>query len=854
MLLSGCREEIFNDAVGGERVITAVIDDRSPSTRTCVDAATYDNTDFTGIIWSPGDSIGVYSGTSANVMFRNASSTNVKKTDFVGQLSDTPLYAYYPYDSANSGKSPANLIGEVRSEQPYSLISRVLTDDYKVGVPEVGSSSRFTFSHLFSLLKIEIDASGTVAEGEKLDYVHINVKDAAGNPRAIAGRFNFDITSAIPSYSNLSDTKSEILMKWEEMPELSSGKKYIGFVTAIPEVRRGDVIKLTIATDQRLMDFMVECAVDFKSGYVYNFPLILDNYEGREEYGWKENARAKITSFSFTAASNSGKILDRKVVNSGTDYNVEKNTAEIASIEGSDVNIEIPYLYDFKLKPTFTVGEGTRVTCGDRTVISGETEIDFSSGCVEMNVITDNDTHTYRVNVRNSGLPVVVINQSGSGDFSDETSGSLFNKRVRNQFLDFKIRKKNSEWVSDDVITVYNPDGTENLSSAKGGVRQRGNSTKKYPKKALAIKLASKNAILGMPSSKRWVLLANWIDHSVIRNAAAFALANLIKTGVEAENLEPGIPWQPSGRNVELVIDGRHVGNYLLAEQIKVEKKRLNINDSFEDRLKDGKSTAFTDCGYLLEFDQSYDEPWKFRTSRSNIPVQIKDDVIGGDAVGKALWQQVQDKINAVETNLLNGNYAEAYKDYDIYSAIDQWLIYELTQNREYTEPRSVYYFINGGGKLTAGPVWDFDRGTFHNPTKAKEMGNESNRIKPYNQWLSELSTGDSGTTPGVWYRVLVKDPVFTAAVKARWKKLLPHLELLPGEIRMLGEENRISWKYNNAMWPTTKAVRKAGNDNSDFKDWSGDEWLSTYDEVIENMIECYVNRLTAMDALINKL
>lgn len=861
LLLASCADDTFNQGLpNGSCTITAELGgDEDTQSRTCVDVATYDNPKFVGLLWTAGDSIGVYSNETKNALFRNTSQFASRKTDFNGDLSGAPLYAYYPFLKENAGRDAGDLIGEVRSTQPFAMNSGLLYDDFKVGRPEEGSTTSFKFTHLFSLLKISLDATGTAAEGERLDYVKVSVTAPDGSPRGIAGKFHFDATSATPSYSNVTETTNDITMKWTDAPTLESGNTYVGFITAIPDIHTGDKLTMTVATESRLLSFTVDCAKDFQSGNVYNFPMTLDLYEGKAEYGWKESARATITDFRFTVAANQGKILDKKVVCSGTNYSVNSVTQENAAIEGSNITCTIPYLYNFRLTPTFSVSEGATVTVNGETVVSGKTEVDFSKP-VTLTVTTEADSHDYTVSVANSGLPVVVLRQSKSGDFSEVNDGNFFIKKIRNKFLDFMIRGKETSWVEDDKITVYNADGTVALAESNCGLRQRGNTTKKYPKKALAIKLVKKSAILDMPSSKRFVLLANWLDHSMIRNTMAFTLAGLIKRGVAAEGLEPGIPWNPSGRNVELVIDGRHVGNYLLGEQIKIEKNRLNINDSYEDRKKDGLSTALADCGYLFEFDQNYDEIWKFgSTGGSNLPIMIKDDEIGNDAT---LWSAVQAKINGIDKNLVSGNFTEAYKDFDIYSAIDQLIIYELAQNREYTEPRSVYYCMNGNGKLTAGPVWDFDRGTFHNPTRASSMGNESNRIKPYNKWLFEFSTGTGSndtfnkktTTPGVWYRQLIKDPTFKAALKARWTKLLPYLQMLPGEIERVAYENYVSWTYNNAMWPTTTSARKAGNDNNTFKDWSGDEDLDTYEEVIDNMINCYNSRLEGLNTLINSL
>jgi hypothetical protein len=50
-------------------------------------------------------------------------------------------------------------------------------------------------------------------------------------------------------------------------------------------------------------------------------------------------------------------------------------------------------------------------------------------------------------------------------------------------------------------------------------------------------------------------------------------------------------------------------------------------------------------------------------------------------------------------------------------------------------------------------------------------------------------------------------------------------------------------------MWPTNYSdVRKY---KSDFKDWSGDEEISDWNELINNFVTVYNERLAGMDALI---
>ena len=110
------------------------------------------------------------------------------------------------------------------------------------------------------------------------------------------------------------------------------------------------------------------------------------------------------------------------------------------------------------------------------------------------------------------------------------------------------------------------------MERALCGARLRGNSTQNFPKKPFALKFDKKVGPQGMPTDKRWELLANWMDRTMLRNTVAFEVAN--KT---AGALADGLGWNPRGVNVELVINERHVGNYFLCEKVKIDADRIDI-------------------------------------------------------------------------------------------------------------------------------------------------------------------------------------------------------------------------------------------------------------------------------------
>jgi hypothetical protein len=98
----------------------------------------------------------------------------------------------------------------------------------------------------------------------------------------------------------------------------------------------------------------------------------------------------------------------------------------------------------------------------------------------------------------------------------------------------------------------------------------------------------------------------------------------------------------------------------------------------------------------------------------------------------------------------------------------------------------------------------------------------------------------------------LAKSATYQKAVQDRWAVIKPYLNLIPAQIQSYGQALAKSYEYDSKMWPTSKTdIRKY---KSDFNDWSGDETLGAngnYQEVINNFITVYNERLAGMNGLI---
>lgn len=798
------------------------------------------------MLWQPSDEVGVFSsGGSANVRYVNdETEMNVANASFSAAeaVSGEIMYAYYPYSAENDGREATSLVGTVPARQ---VMGGALSGDYKYGElrsRDEDGGYRFKFHNLFSMVRFKVDVTGSKLENKVLEKITLKVTREDGTVPAVTGSFTF--SAADGSYT-LGETSNMLSTIWNK--ELEA--EFSDFATVFPEIKEGDKLTFTLSTGESNTIFSVTSKVDFQPGTYYTFPLKLAVFEKNPtKYGYAEKARPTITGFKFEVAKNSGKLLNNQTVWSSNKPKFSEVKEHVATIsDTSSVDVMIPYLYDFTLVPTFSAGGN--VTVGSQAVTSGSTAVDFTGG-VTLTVNTEDEARDYTVNVRNTGLPVVVLKQSGSGDFDKVYQGGVnlpfvgnVGGTLVNEFVDFMIRGKETTWVEDDQITVYNADGSVNMPTTNCGARLRGNTSQAYPKKPFAVKLTSKQSILGMPKHKRWVLLANWLDHSMIRNTVAFDVAHAIEKAWKTGAIEPGIPWNVHGQNVELVFvesdgTGHHVGNYYLCEQIKIDGNRLDIQDPYEDV----DNPTFETCGYLLEVDNVEEEiPFMFETS-NGVPFKFKDDVFDNTLLNK-----VKTKVQGIEDNIDSGNFTAAYNDLDINSVIDQLFIWELTMNREYGDPRSVYMYMDGNGKLSAGPVWDFDRGTFQNTTNAKSQGN-SDRVKPYNEWMY-WRTAETASESYIWYKQLAKDPIFVAAAQARWAVIYPQLQLVSAQIREYGRTMKASFEVDSKMWPTDKSSIQAHK--SKFSDWSGDENINDWGDLIENFVTVYEARLEGMNTLI---
>ena len=838
-----------------------------------------------GTMWRTKEEIGVY-GTSwgsekKNVKFTSTNTKAAGTVSFSGGLlsSVTPKYAYYPYSATNNSSPSTAVKLSMPIYREYHSTYKDLDADFRAGTLESKNwlSSTFTFNRVVALYRFKVNVTGTPLVNSNIRTIAVKVN----NKRQISGDFTLNLADQSLTLGKFVEGNDSIKLRWSSEPTLKANEVMMGYITAIPSVQKGDELTFTLETTTHRATFTRTAGSTQVANKMYAFTINLADaanlkIEELEQYVEPEQPEAvpvedmTISSFKFEIAKNTGKILAAKVVGSGdakpkfdADYYGNAVACSIDN-EKKKITLKLPYLNNRQLIPTFEIPEGTYLASVDNEIISGETVVDFTKYNQVAVVNSIGQAVVYDVELTNSGLPVVVINQV-TGVTSTESDSEY--KSASNAWY----AATNAMWVPKDKdwqmtegidnFMVYNADGTPAITDKNGvtlseplfsGTRLRGNVTQQMPKKSFAVKLDKKSGVLDMKPHKRWVLLANWKDRTLMRNAVAFGIAKTFKEVFPND----GIAWNPSGQYVELVYNGVHVGTYYLCEQIKIDGNRLDINDPYD--AEDAYSGNPADYGYLLECDDAYDETWKFTTA-NYIPFLFKDDA-NDDMLNYATTF-----VRGIEDKLYAGNYTEAYKSMDLTSMVDFLLIQELMMNSEMKHPKSCYTYINDG-KFYAGPIWDFDWNTLPTSTSNSEEGysytaSMLSKAKCYHKksgYPSEPFAGGSLFSTEdqnyMWYPMLVKDATFKNLAAERWNAVKGALQTFVSvEIPKIQAKIAESEKVNNEMWPISIASSSWSQNAFGMGGGKcGDESM-TFVNAVSKLQETLNTRINGMNFVSNK-
>ena len=229
-------------------------------------------------------------------------------------------------------------------------------------------------------------------------------------------------------------------------------------------------------------------------------------------------------------------------------------------------------------------------------------------------------------------------------------------------------------------------DTDESVLADAVSFKVRGNTTAItwVTKKAFTFKFAKKKNVLGLGSGKKWALLANAFDPTLLRNYSAFELAR-----------ELGMEFTSNQKFVELWVDGSFRGCYILYEPVEEGKDRVNIDIESNDGKKD----------FMLELEQVAQEEDKTYLTIDKKKIRFAfSEPEEPDEEQVAYVQAIMDDILAT---IKTGTQEEIEQKIDVDSFAKYFLLNEFLKTNDFD--RTSVYFYYKDGKLDAGPAWDYD-------------------------------------------------------------------------------------------------------------------------------------------------
>ncbi|MBR1497107.1 MAG: CotH kinase family protein [Oscillospiraceae bacterium] len=406
-----------------------------------------------------------------------------------------------------------------------------------------------------------------------------------------------------------------------------------------------------------------------------------------------------------------------------------------------------------------------------------------------------------------TGLPTLYINTDGS-----------------------EITREN--YIGASLTLVPNADYPKSaFADMEITIKGRGNSSWGMPKKGYNFKFSKKQDLFGLGKDKKWSLIANYADKTLLRNWFSSELS---------EHVFQNGGWQPSYIPVDFILNGNYVGTYTLVNSIKISESRVDIPD-IADKLKDDvngdESVDLNDGGFILEVDARYDASHYFATSRG-VPVTLKDpdldDAPEGQFSEDEIFTHIQSHVQKVEDILYSDGFADpaaGYRKYlDVDSFVQWYLVNELTKNNDARFFTSVYmYFDPGDGLIHMGPNWDFDISS----------GNidYNNCDDPAGFWIKNAN----------WISRMFLDPYFVDQVCQAWNDSKSDLlSAVNQAIQAKANSIKASAQLNFERWPILGTYV--------WPNAPGYEERTTYQSEVNYLVSWLNRRIEWMDGALNAL
>ncbi len=349
-----------------------------------------------------------------------------------------------------------------------------------------------------------------------------------------------------------------------------------------------------------------------------------------------------------------------------------------------------------------------------------------------------------------SNLPIVVLDTYNVAipdePKIDGTMGIIFNG------------DNNTNYITDPFNEFY----------GQIAIEKRGSSSNSFPMKSYALETRGPDSVnynvslFDWPSDNDWILYAPYTDKAMIRNVLTYDLGRQMGQ------------YAPRTKLCEVILNGSYIGVYVLMERIKINPGRVDVDPlNYTDTL-DNQLTG----GYIIKLDKTtgggvfaWTSPYTAQApSTGPIFYQLHDPDIS--ELHPLQLNYIHNYVDNWETVLKSTNFANPQTGFrafsDELSFIDFMLINELSKN---VDGYRISTFLHKkrfseGGKLFAGPLWDFNLG----------WGNanycQGGQTSGWEINFNSVCQGNGSLMNPFWFNRMLQDTVFANNVNCRWTDL----------------------------------------------------------------------------------
>ena len=412
---------------------------------------------------------------------------------------------------------------------------------------------------------------------------------------------------------------------------------------------------------------------------------------------------------------------------------------------------------------------------------------DGSSSDTGDNIDTATDTEPLRAEdivYPDESLPCVYI-----------TTQDNFQVTSKDEYTSCTFRMELNDRYASYENTFTDEDGGEAQIRCRGNASYTNPEMREKNKYSYKVKLSKKANVLGMGKSKHWYLINNWRDVSNLRHKLAYDLAGSLGLAYT------DCTW------VNVYYNGEYRGLYLLTESIRVDENRVDTfnweefaEDIAEDYATDHEfseqdaaslgdllkndlswittsriSFKMTDSkektldfssyydknaldlttGYFIEYCTSYETDGTKWKTKKTVPLMMDNPKMlhTNPEMYNYVKTFVQDFEDAVCSPTFYNAKGKHYSEYiNVDSLVDYWMVWNFLCNNEFGA-RSIYFYFENG-KITFGPIWDFDQTIGNVITVATKDAKGD-------YWVHDKKNA--------WFKEIMGDPWFVALAQERW-------------------------------------------------------------------------------------